>query len=366
MIRFNTIEEAIEDFRNGKIIIVVDNEDRENEGDFICAAETISPEIVNFMATEGRGLICAPLDEKRADSLNLPLMVRNNTSLHETAFTVSVDLIGHGCTTGISAFDRALTIKSLADFKFVDSDFARPGHIFPLRAKSGGVLQRTGHTEAVVDLAKLAGMTPAGALVEILNEDGSMARLPDLILKAEKLNLKIISINDLVEYRLRSERLVVVDKIMERMIHGHSMKLIQYRQTNSGDIHVALVKGKADPEKTAMVRVQHADIFSELMDLFVDSENSSLARSFKVISEADFGVILLLTSKDQSWQPFFKFDSNGTQDIHRSEQQQREIGIGAQILNDLGVRKMEIVSNTPRKTIALQAYGLEITGYKSF
>ncbi|MBK7359702.1 MAG: 3,4-dihydroxy-2-butanone-4-phosphate synthase [Saprospiraceae bacterium] len=366
MIKFNTIEEAIQDFKNGKIIIVVDNEDRENEGDFICAAETITPEIVNFMATEGRGLICAPLDEKRADSLNLPLMVRNNTSLHETAFTVSVDLIGYGCSTGISAFDRALTIKALADVKFIDTDFARPGHIFPLRAKSGGVLQRTGHTEAVVDLAKLAGMTPAGALVEILNEDGSMARLPDLIVKAEKLQLKIISINDLVEYRLRSERLVSVEKVMERIIHGQTMKLIQYRQTNSGDVHVALVKGQSDPGKTALVRVQHADVFSELMDLFVDTENSSLSRSFKAISQAEFGVILLLTSKDQFWQPFIKLDPANTQDLHRNEQQQREIGIGAQILNDLGVRKMQIISNTPRKTVALQAYGLEITGYKSF
>ncbi len=366
MIEFHSIEEAIQDFKDGKIIIVVDNEDRENEGDFICAAETITPELVNFMATEGRGLICAPLDEKRADELQLPLMVRNNTSLHETAFTVSVDLIGHGCSTGISAYDRALTIKALADSKFEAEAFARPGHIFPLRAKSGGVLQRTGHTEAVVDLAKLAGMTPAGALVEILNTDGSMARLPDLIQKSIQLNIKIISINDLVEYRLRSERLVVVEKVLERIIQGQPMKLIQYRQTNSGDIHVALVKGQAGLNQDALVRVQHADVFSELMDVFIDFDNAGLSRSFKAIQNAEFGIILLLTSKDKVLEPFNKLDQSGNQETHRTEQQQREIGIGAQILHDLGVRKMKIISNNPRKTVALQAYGLEIVSYVPF
>lgn len=363
MIQFNTIEEAIQDFRLGKIIIVVDNEDRENEGDFICAAETITPEIVNFMITEGRGLICAPLDERRADELNLPLMVRNNTSLHETAFTVSVDLIGHGCSTGISTFDRALTIKALANQEFSAMDFARPGHIFPLRAKSGGVLQRTGHTEAVVDLAKLAGMKPAGALVEILNEDGTMSRLPQLVVKAEKFGLKMISINDLVEYRLRSERLVTIEKSLNKNIRGIDFKLIQYKQLNNGDLHVAFVKGAIDSNKVALVRVQHSDTFSELIDNIVNDGNSILSKSLDIIKNSECGVLLILTQTSRDSDPFNKIEDLVQKEINKSEQIQREIGIGAQILHDLGVHKMKIISNNPRKTIALQGYGLEIVGY---
>lgn len=363
MFKFHTIEEAIQDFRLGRVIIVVDNEDRENEGDFICAAETITPEIVNFMITEGRGLICAPLDENRADELQLSLMVRNNTSLHETAFTVSVDLIGHGCSTGISTYDRALTLKALANKDFVSSDFARPGHIFPLRAKSGGVLQRTGHTEAVVDLAKLAGMTPAGALVEILNDDGSMSRLPQLVKKAEKYDLKMISINDLVEYRLRSERLVNIEKSIKKDINGTSFNLIQYRQINTGDIHVAFVKGEMNASKIAIVRVQHADTFSELMDLIVNKKNSILSKSLELLEKADCGVLLILNQNNSNLNPFFRIEENRQIEPNRPEQQQREIGIGAQILHDLGVHKMRIISNNPRKTVALQGYGLEIVEY---
>ncbi len=366
MFKFNTIEEAIQDIKLGKLIIVVDNEDRENEGDFICAAETISPEIVNFMITEGRGLICAPLDEHRADELNLPLMVRNNTSLHETAFTISVDLIGHGCSTGISTYDRALTIKALANKEYVSSDFARPGHIFPLRAKSGGVLQRTGHTEAVVDLARLAGMNSAGALVEILNEDGTMSRLPQLIKKAEKFNLKMISINDLVEYRLRRERLVSIEKSVQRNINGTPFTLIQYKQANSGDIHVAFVKGEMKSSKVAMVRVQHADTFSEMMDLIVNTESAKLFKAIDILKEAECGVLLLLTQSQRDLNPFSRMEEANPTDTNRPEQQQREIGIGAQILHDLGVQKMKIISNNPRKTIALQGYGLEIVGYHPF
>ncbi len=362
MFNFHSIEEAIQDFRQGKVIIVVDNEDRENEGDFICAAETITPEIVNFMITEGRGLICAPLDESRADELNLPLMVRNNTSLHETAFTVSVDLIGNGCSTGISTYDRALTIKALANKEYVAADFARPGHIFPLRAKSGGVLQRTGHTEAVVDLAKLSGMTPAGALVEILNEDGTMARLPQLMTKSEKYGLKMISIKDLVEYRLRSERLVTTEKSIKRNINGVSFNLIQYKQLNTDDIHVAFVKGEMTTDKVALVRVQHADTFSELMDLMVNHDSSLLSKAIEKLKSADCGVLLILTQKQRELNPFNRIDEVQTE-ITRPEQEQREIGIGAQILHDLGVHKMKIISNNPRKTIALQGYGLEIVGY---
>jgi 3,4-dihydroxy 2-butanone 4-phosphate synthase / GTP cyclohydrolase II len=358
MFKFNTIEEAIQDFRLGKVIIVVDNEDRENEGDFICAAETITPEVVNFMIKEGRGLICAPLDEQRADELNLPLMVRNNTSLHETAFTISVDLIGHGCTTGISTYDRALTIQALANKEFNSSDFARPGHIFPLRAKSGGVLQRTGHTEAVVDLAKLSGMNPAGALVEILNNDGTMSRLPNLIEKAEQFNLKIISISDLVEYRLRSERLVAIQKTIRKKINNVDFNMIQYVQLNTGDIHVAFVKGEINSSKVALVRVQHADTFSELIDVIVNNNNSVFSKSLQIIGQMECGVLLILTQNNRIWSPFFRIEENIT-----PEQHQKEIGIGAQILHDLGIHKMKIISNNPRKTIALQGYGLEIVGY---
>ncbi|HEX5624873.1 MAG TPA: 3,4-dihydroxy-2-butanone-4-phosphate synthase [Saprospiraceae bacterium] len=363
MIQFHTIEEALQDFKTGKVIIVVDNEDRENEGDFICAAETITPDIVNFMASEGRGLICAPLDEVRADELNLPLMVRNNTSLHETAFTVSVDLIGHGCTTGISTYDRALTIKALANPAIHAGDFARPGHIFPLRAKSGGVLQRTGHTEAVVDLARLAGMTPAGALVEILNEDGTMARLPQLLEKAKKFKLKIISISDLVQFRLRSERLVGIEKTVVSQIQGTEFTLVQYRQLNTDDRHLAFVKGYQKPTQNALVRVQHADPMAELIDLMVNGLDGSLSKSLEILKNVPFGVLLVLTHQHQSFDPLSKLFAPSHPELNKNEQQQREIGIGAQILHDLGVRQMQILSNNPRKTIALQAYGLEITGY---
>ncbi|HMP26354.1 MAG TPA: 3,4-dihydroxy-2-butanone-4-phosphate synthase, partial [Saprospiraceae bacterium] len=257
-IRLNTIEEAIEDIRAGKVIIVVDDEDRENEGDFICAAEIVTPEIINFMATYGRGLICTPIDERRADELELNMMVSSNTALHETAFTVSIDLIGRGCTTGISAYDRATGIRAMIDPTIKANDFARPGHIFPLRAKSGGVLRRTGHTEAAIDLARLAGFYPAGVLVEILNEDGTMARLPQLVDVAQRHNLKIIAIKDLVAYRMQHERLVTRELSVKKATKYGDFDIIAYREIITDDLHLVIRKGDWAPDEPVLVRVHSA------------------------------------------------------------------------------------------------------------
>lgn len=365
MIKFHSIEEAIQDFTHGKILIVVDDEDRENEGDFICAAENITPETVNFMATMGRGLICAPLTEERADELQLPLMVRSNTSLHETAFTISVDLIGHGCSTGISTYDRAQTLKALANPAFISTDFARPGHIFPLRAKSGGVLQRTGHTEAAVDLAKLSGLKPVSVLVEILNEDGSMARLPQLIEKSQSLGLKIISISDLIEYRLKSERLIVQEGISELKINNQLFTVIQYGQLNSKDKHVVLKKGEINSDESVPVRAQYCEGFAEIIDLMTHQENALLSKALQYIEKQECGVILLLSNESKDKFPLNKIVSGFTSPV-RPDQDQREIGIGSQILKDLGLRKMKLLTNNPKRNIALEAYGLEVTEYQKF
>ncbi|MBK7232576.1 MAG: 3,4-dihydroxy-2-butanone-4-phosphate synthase [Saprospiraceae bacterium] len=363
MIKFHSIEDAISDFRNGKLLIVVDDEDRENEGDFICAAETITPELVNFMAKVGRGLICAPMAEEKAEQLQLPLMVRSNTSLHETAFTISVDLTGNGCTTGISAHDRAQTLKALADDKFVAADFARPGHIFPLRAKSGGVLQRTGHTEAAVDLAKLAGMNPVAVLVEILNEDGSMARLPQLLEKSKELNLKIISISDLIEYRLRSERLIQMEGRSSMTINHHKFEIYQYKQINSSDKHIALVKGEIHPDKLIPIRAQYCEGFAEIIDLMIYQENAQLSKVLQYIQNQDCGIILLLSNEGKEKIPLHRIIPEIQKPNAHPEQDQREIGIGSQILKDLGVKKMQILTNNPRKNIAVEGYGLEVVEY---
>ncbi|MEO6691168.1 MAG: 3,4-dihydroxy-2-butanone-4-phosphate synthase [Saprospiraceae bacterium] len=361
---FNSIEEAIKDFKEGKILIVVDDEDRENEGDFICAAESINPQVVNFMATEGRGLICAPIAEHRADVLDLPLMVRTNTSLHETAFTVSVDLIGHGCSTGISTYDRALTLNALATDSYIAKDFARPGHIFPLRAKSGGVLQRTGHTEATTDLAILAGMNPGGALVEILNEDGSMARLPQLIEKSKKHGIKIISINDLVQFRLKSERLVQIEHQSVKKFGSQEFEIIQFGQFDSKDKHIALVKGKIDPNTSVLVRIQYCDSLAELLDLILNKENSMLSKAFEHLSKEQAGILVLISNQNKEKDPLSKI-LNDRPKLIRPDQDQREIGIGSQILRDLGARHIKLLTNKPRKNIGVEAYGLEIIEYVS-
>ena len=361
--QLNSIEEAVEDIRQGRVIIVVDDEDRENEGDFICAAETITPEIINFMSKHGRGLICCPIDEKRADELNLPLMVNENTALHETAFTVSIDLIGHGCTTGISAHDRAKGIKALVDPKTNATDFARPGHIFPLRAKSGGVLRRTGHTEATIDLAEMAGFSKAGVLVEILNEDGSMARLPQLMQIAQNQGIKIISIKDLVAYRLEKERLVTRFDEKEITNSFGTWKLLGYRQNNSDDIHFALVMGNPEPGSPTLVRVHSESPLTDLLSIFIQTEDI-IMRAMRQIKEEGKGVFLFMNHSDkfgstqEMWDRAFKRDH--VRPSKKNSAEQRDFGVGAQILKDIGVGKMHVLTNNPRRQVGIVGYGLEV------
>jgi len=367
--KLNTIEEAIEDIRNGKVIIVVDDEDRENEGDFICAAEIITPEIINFMATHGRGLICAPIDERKADDLDLPMMVMSNTALHETAFTVSIDLIGHGCSTGISAYDRSTGIKMLTDPNTKAEDYARPGHIFPLRAKQGGVLRRTGHTEAAIDLARLAGFSPAGVLVEILNEDGTMARMPQLVKIAAKHDLKIITIKDLVEFRMRNERLVKKELEVEMDTSYGPFRVIAYEQITTGDRHLAICKGAWKPGEPILVRVHSASETGEIFGTIFEDYGSDLQNAIKKISAHEKGLLLYMrhVEKDSSESLLNKlrsFQKSGnslstTSDI-KTDMLQRDFGMGAQILRDLGVSKMKLLTNNPKKRIGLLGYGLEV------
>jgi len=364
----NTIEDALADIQAGKIVIVVDDEDRENEGDFICAAECITPEIINFMATHGRGLICSPLDERRADELALDLMVSSNTALHETAFTVSIDLIGRGCSTGISAYDRATGIKALVDPATKAEDFARPGHIFPLRAKTGGVLRRTGHTEAAIDLARLAGFYPAGVLVEILNDDGTMARLPQLMEIAARFDLKIISIKDLVAYRMRHERIIKrEDSAIVTTRHG-DFEVIAFRQITSGDIHIALKKGNWAPDEPVLVRVHSSSATGDILGTLVEDYGSHLNKVMEIIEEEGRGIIICMRHSEKSdailhrIQQYKQQHETGHLPVFEKKQEieQRDFGVGAQILRDLGVTKLRLISNNPRKRIGLIGYGLEI------
>lgn len=367
-LRLNTIEEAIEDIRQGKVVIVVDDEDRENEGDFICAAECVTPEIINFMATHGRGLICAPIDEQRADELELDMMVSSNTALHETAFTVSIDLIGKGCTTGISAYDRATGIRALVDRNTKASDFARPGHIFPLRAKTGGVLRRTGHTEAAIDLARLAGFYPAGVLVEILNEDGTMARLPQLIEIAEKFDLKIIAIKDLVAYRMRTERIIKREMEVSVKTKYGIFDLIAYRQLTSGDIHLAIKRGGWAPDEPILVRVHSSTETGEVLGSLFQDYGIQLHRAIQLIAEEGRGVLLymrhnedpdsLLTLLKEYQQE--RAGEASKEFTLKSDMTQRDYGVGAQILRDLELSKIRLITNNPRRRIGLIGYGLEI------
>ena len=368
MVQLNTIEEAIEAIRAGQVIIVVDDEDRENEGDFICAAECITPDIINFMATHGRGLICAPIDEHRADELGLKMMVHDNTSLHETAFTVSVDLIGKGCTTGISAYDRATGIKALVDPDTRPSDFARPGHIFPLRAKTGGVLRRTGHTEAAIDLARLAGFQPVGALVEILNEDGTMARLPQLLQIAEKFNLKIISIKDLVAYRMRTERIVKRELSVTLETRFGPFEVIAYKQLTTGDIHLALKRGSWNSDQPVLVRVHSTSESADLIGVIFNDYGGKLQRLLQIIASEGNGVLLYMhhREKENTVIPRLKALEMKLQGReippvdNKKEMEQRDYGIGAQILRDLGITKMRLLTNNPKRRIGIIGYGLEV------
>ncbi|MFZ4455921.1 MAG: bifunctional 3,4-dihydroxy-2-butanone-4-phosphate synthase/GTP cyclohydrolase II [Bacteroidales bacterium] len=371
MFKLNTIEEAIEDIRNGKILIVVDDEDRENEGDFIAAAELITPEIINFMARHGRGLICAAITEERCDELDLDLMVTNNTALHSTPFTVSVDLIGNGCSTGISADDRAKTIKALCDSKTKAEDLGRPGHIFPLRARNRGVLRRAGHTEASVDLARLAGLFPAGVLVEIMNEDGTMARLPELIKIGEQFGLKIISVAKLIAYLLQKESLVEKGEEVNMPTDYGQFRLIPFRQKSNGLEHVALIKGTWAEDEPILVRVHSSCVTGDIFGSKRCECGDQLHKAMETIDKAGKGVVVYMNQEGRGIGLMnkikaYKLQENGFDTVEANlhlgfQADERDYGVGAQILREIGVRKMRLMSNNPVKRIGLEAYGLEVT-----
>jgi 3,4-dihydroxy 2-butanone 4-phosphate synthase/GTP cyclohydrolase II len=366
----NSIEEALEDIRKGKVIIVVDDEDRENEGDFITAARNVTPEIINFMATHGRGLICAPIIEDRCDELGLELMVTDNNSLHSTPFTVSIDLIGQGCTTGISAHDRSKTIQALINPETKYEDFAKPGHIFPLRARRGGVLRRTGHTEATIDLARLAGFEPAGVLVEIMNEDGSMARLPELMKIAERFDLKIISIADLIAYRMKHETLIRKEEIVQMPTEYGDFELHAYEQITTQEVHMALVKGSWEADEPVMVRVHSSCATGDIFGSCRCDCGPQLHKSMQMIHEAGKGIILYMNQEGRgigllNKLKAYKLQEQGLDTVEANEKlgfsmDNRDYGVGAQILHDLGVTKIKLLTNNPKKRIGLIGYGLEI------
>ena len=371
-IKLNTIEEAIEDIKQGKIVIVVDDEDRENEGDFIAAAEKVTPEMINFMTHYGRGLLCAPLLEKRCKELGLDMMVENNTVLHHTQFTVSIDLKGEGCTTGISVFDRAKTIKALVKPETNPEDFGRPGHIFPLKAKEGGVLRRTGHTEAAVDLARLAGLEPAGILIEILNEDGSMARLPQLVKVAEKHNLKIISIEDLVAYRMRHDSLIVKKEDFSIDTDFGQFRLRAYEQTTNEQIHLAFTKGTWAKDEPVLTRIHANFISNDILELLRKKDNE-LSRIFQQIDAAGKGAFIVINQGGYSQNLLHRIQAIKAAQEGKSEPSQvpaaqvKDIGIGAQILIDLGISHLKLLTNSePSRYVGMSGYGLEITDYVSY
>ncbi|MFQ3577102.1 MAG: bifunctional 3,4-dihydroxy-2-butanone-4-phosphate synthase/GTP cyclohydrolase II [Cytophagales bacterium] len=364
------IEEAIEDIKSGKIIIVVDDEDRENEGDMICAAETITPEIVNFMTKHARGLICVSLMEERCEELGLDLMVGNNTSVHTTPFTVSVDLLGHGCTTGISAQDRAKTIKALVDENTKPSDLGKPGHIFPLKAKKDGVLRRTGHTEATVDFARLAGFKPAGVLVEILNEDGTMARLPQLREIANHFGMKLVSIKDLIAYRLEHESLIKREIGVQMPTEWGDFDLIAYRQIDTDDIHMALVKGNWEKNEPVLVRVHSSCVTGDIFGSCRCDCGQQLHEAMKMVQNAGKGVILYMNQEGRgigllNKLKAYKLQEQGRDTVEANlelgfKMDERDYGVGAQILRDLEISKIKLISNNPKKRVGLIGYGLEI------
>jgi len=368
--KLNTIAEAIEDIKQGRVVIVVDDEDRENEGDFLTAARNVTPEIINFMATHGRGLICAPLVEDRCDELGLELMVKSNSAAYETPFTVSVDLMGHGCTTGISASDRYMTVKALIDPATNPAELGKPGHIFPLRAKKGGVLRRAGHTEAAIDLSRLAGFEPAGLIVEILNEDGTMARLPELREIAQKFDLKIISIEDLIKYRIANESLIdrVVDVKMPTQ-YGN-FQLIAFKEKNTDQEHLALIKGSWDENEPVFVRVHSSCITGDIFGSCRCDCGPQLHKAMEMIEAEGKGAIIYMNQEGRGIGMMnklkaYKLQEEGYDTLEANiklgfKGDERDYGIGAQIIRSLGIKKMRLMSNNPTKRTGLVGYGLEI------
>lgn len=369
-IQLNTVAEAIEDIRQGKVIIVVDDENRENEGDFLAAAELATPETVNFMATHGKGLICAPLTEGRCKELGLHMMVNNNTDPLETAFTVSVDLRGNGVTTGISASDRAKTVYALTDLETKPHHLARPGHIFPLVAKEGGVLRRTGHTEAAIDFARLAGLRPAGIIVEIMNDDGSMARLPQLYKVAKKFDLKIVSIEDLVAYRMEHDSLIAKKEDFDIVTRFGEFRLRAYQQTTNNHIHVALTKGNWNKSEKVLVRINSTLVNNDILGTLTNNPDAQLEDMFKAIDKEGKGAIVFINQDSESLNLLTRLvelkelQQKGIYKAPKIDMDARDFGIGAQILHDLDIVKMRLLSNSPQtKRVGIVGYGLEIVEY---
>lgn len=369
-IKLNTIEDAVADFKEGKFVIVVDDEDRENEGDFIIAAEKVTPEKINFMLTHGRGVLCAPITEERCAELDLGMQVSANTSIYETPFTVTVDLLD-GCTTGVSMHDRAATILALANPNTKPTDLGRPGHVNPLRARSRGVLRRAGHTEATVDLAKLAGLYPAGALIEIINEDGTMARLPELMKISKKFGIKIVSIKDLIAYRAKMESIIEKGVEVDMPTHYGHFRLIPFRQKSNGLEHVALIKGSWEKDEPVLVRVHSSCVTGDIFGSCRCECGEQLQKAMKMIEEAGKGVIVYMNQEGRgiglmAKMAAYKLQEEGYDTVDANlhlgfDADERDYGVGAQILREVGVSKMKLMSNNPVKRVGLEAYGLEIT-----
>lgn len=372
-IKLNSIEEAIEDIRQGKMIIVVDDENRENEGDFIAAADKVTPEVINFMATHGRGLICVPLTEERCDELDLKNMVDNNTVLHHTQFTVSVDLIGQGCTTGISAHDRSKTIQALVNPATLPHELGRPGHIFPLRAKKGGVLRRTGHTEAAVDFARLAGLSPSGILVEILNDDGSMARLPQLVEVAKRFGLKLVSIEDLVAYRMRHDSLIRKEECFDIKTRFGAYRMHVYRQTTNDQIHMALTLGSWKTGDPILTRINSTLSNNDLLGTLTGDSDKKLEDMFNAIQNESRGAIIFINQPVASLNSLSRIrglkenQQRGIMKVPDIDMDTKDFGIGAQIMHDLDIQKIKLLTNSEQgKRVGLVGYGLEIVGYQAY
>lgn len=373
LIQLNTIEEAIEDIRQGKVIIVVDDEDRENEGDFLAAAEKVTPEMINFMATHGRGLICVPLTENRCKELELTPMVNNNTDIMETAFTVSVDLRGNGVTTGISALDRAKTVLALVNPDTKSHDLGRPGHIFPLIAKQGGVLRRTGHTEAAIDFARLAGFKSAGLIVEIMNEDGSMARLPQLVDVAKKFDLKLVSIEDLVAYRMQHDSLIIKKEDYDIETRFGNFRIRAYLQTTNKQIHIALTKGSWSTGEAILTRINSTQINNDILGTLTYNADKKLDDMFQLINQEGRGAILFINQEIQSLDLLNRIkelkvlQEKGVKNAPQIKMDSKDFGIGAQILHDIDISKIRLISNTKQtKRVGMIGYGLEITEYVTY